>query len=85
VFRKMTVVRKELPCTCSARERPACSAGVVFWLAIDLIATLIAVALGKGFPLLIILITVHPTWIAFVLWLLLGFLAWCSRPEYDSE
>ncbi|WP_154072720.1 hypothetical protein [Bradyrhizobium erythrophlei] len=54
-------------------------------MAIDLIATLIAVALGKGFPLLIILITVHPTWIAFVLWLLLGFLAWCSRPEYDSE
>ncbi len=58
--------------------------GVILCLAIDLVATLIAVALGNGLPLLIILMTMHPMGISFFLWLFLGFLAWCSRPEYES-
>jgi hypothetical protein len=57
--------------------------GVVFWLAIDVIAGVIAAATGTGFPLLIILVTMHPTWVSFVLWMFLSFLAWCSRPEYE--
>jgi hypothetical protein len=57
--------------------------GVIFWLAIDVIAGLIAVVSGTGFPLLIILVTMHPTWVSFVLWIMFSLLAWCSRPEYE--